>query len=1032
MTRLTSHGPARRIAVAALGVLPSAVGACLPLAGLGAVAAITALPAIGVAQTATSAVRGYVRRADGTAVGEAQIAARNIDNNALRGTVTNASGFYYMGGLRPGRYEITVRRVGFAPQTRTVQLQIGQTVDLNLAISETAVQLTAVTVQAEAGGTTARTSEVGSNLSREQIQNLPNFERNVLDLAKLVPGVTATAPNSQDKTIAAGGQPSEAVNVFVDGATYKNDVLRGGVVGQDASKGNPFPQGAIQEFRVITQNYKAEYQKAASAIITASTKSGTNQFELDAFAFGVGRNLVARDAFQADRNGPRPNYQRLQAGFNVGGPLVRDKLFAFGTYELNARDEPAIIQFGADSTRAPAALLQELRGNLGQRAQEFRQHLGFGKLTYNPDARNTFDLSTTVRVDNDFRGFGGPVAFSAAENIAINVYTGVANWRHAGDRWLNEAQINGQAMTWNPTARDFNTIGREYQQILRVGGKDSNQDFQQNRLSFRNDVTRAGVQLGGDHVFKGGANLDLLGYTSEKFFAGNPTFRFRQNENYARPFEATFGFGDPTIKSNNVQFGGYVQDDWTIARRLVLNLGIRWDAETNMINNSYATPRALADSLRGPLAEQFFVDQSLPNDQTRRVRVVDQLGGIDRYISNGRSSRPMYLRAFQPRVGASFDVRGDGRTVLFGGGGIYYDRNYWNTLLDEQFRRQFSVLNVQFRGSQAECASTDRPTTCTVWDDRYYDPAQLRTLAGSTGLPEVFLVANDLVPPRTTQLSGGVRQAIGTAQVTLSYNGVRGRNFMNFVRATPFGGLGPNYAVAFVTDDRVRTWYDAMQMQIERPLRATTRWGGAVAYTLSRSEEQGQSQDLFWGFDDRYPTVGDRPRLRAPGNQTHTVVVNGVVRLPADVRLSAIGSFGSGITVNATDASLGFETGRQRSYVFTPPGRPFLGIGNVFNTQSLDLRVEKAFAAPRGNNFSLLADVFNAFNNANYGCYGDNATIVPTAQQDAAFRARYGTPNCAGLGRRLQVGVRYGFRASTFSGAGGGSATRDTAAGQER
>ena len=68
-------------------------------------------------------------------------------------------------------------------------------------------------------------------------------------------------------------------NVFVDGATYKNDVLRGGVVGQDASKGNPFPQGAIQEFRVLTQNYKAEYQKAASAIIVATTRSGSNATE---------------------------------------------------------------------------------------------------------------------------------------------------------------------------------------------------------------------------------------------------------------------------------------------------------------------------------------------------------------------------------------------------------------------------------------------------------------------------------------------------------------------------------------------------------------------------------------------------------------------------------------------------------------------------------------------------------------------------------------------------------------------------------
>src|SRR4029453_5815244 len=142
-----------------------------------------------------------------------------------------------------------------------------------------------------------KTSEVGTNISREQIENLPNFERNFLDIARLAPGITEQAVNaSGTKKIAAVGQPSEAVNVFIDGATYKSDILPGGVAGQDASKGNPFPQDAVQEFRVVTQNYKAEYQKAGSAIITATTRSGSNDFELSAFAFNVNPSFVSRDA----------------------------------------------------------------------------------------------------------------------------------------------------------------------------------------------------------------------------------------------------------------------------------------------------------------------------------------------------------------------------------------------------------------------------------------------------------------------------------------------------------------------------------------------------------------------------------------------------------------------------------------------------------------------------------------------------------------------------------------------------------------
>ncbi|HEX5831932.1 MAG TPA: hypothetical protein VFY16_13210, partial [Gemmatimonadaceae bacterium] len=253
--------------------------------------------------------------------------------------------------------------------------------------------------------------------------------------------------------------------------------------------------------------------------------------------------------------------------------------------------------------------------------------------------------------------------------------------------------------------------------------------------------------------------------------------------------------------------------------------------------------------------------------------------------------------------------------------------------------------------------------------------------------------------------SAGVRQQVGQFQITASYNGVRGKSYMNFVRASQDNSLGPNYRQLFVTDDRVKTWYDALQLQIEKPLTTVTRWGGGIAYTLGRSEEQGQSTDLFWGFDAAFPTVGDRPRRRAPGDQRHNIVANGVFRLPYEVTFSTIVSLGSGITVNATDASAGFGVGNERIYTFTPPGKPFLGIGHVFATNSVDLRMEKAFNVAGGNSVSLVADVFNAFNNANNGCF--NTTINPTS---GAPNPNYGNAGCAGLGRRLQLGLRYGYR----------------------
>jgi outer membrane receptor protein involved in Fe transport len=548
--------------------------------------------------------------------------------------------------------------------------------------------------------------------------------------------------------------------------------------------------------------------------------------------------------------------------------------------------------------------------------------------------------------------------------------------------------------------------------LLRIGGKDSEQKFTQRRLALRNDLTRSGVTLAGDHVFKMGASVDFMNYEAQKNIFINPLFKFRRAENWSRPFEAFFGFGDPNVDTDNIQFGVYLQDDWTVTPKLVLNLGIRWDVETNMINNGYVTPQPLRDSLTGPLASQFFVDVPRLNPDgtccaTIQRRVVDELGGIDRYITSGRDDRPMYLGAFQPRLGASYDVRGDGRTVLFGGAGIYYDRNYWNTLLDEQFRRQFKQIRVEFNdvGPTPTCA------LCVRWDDRFFDPAQLRSLAGSSGLPEVFLVANDLKPPKSYQYSLGVRQGIGNSLLTVSYNGIRGHNGMNFIRATPWGGLGPNYAQAFITDDRVRTWYDAVQLMWERPYREFSGWGGGLSYTLARSYEQGQSRDLFWPFDDRNPTVADLPKRRAPGDQRHTIVANGIVRLPLELRLSSIVTLGSGIVQNATDAFNGDEFIKQRTYPFQPPTRPFLGIGHVFATQNLDVRLEKPIRFASGQSLSIAADLFNAFNSSNYGCF--EAKINP----GGAPNPNFGKPNCAALGRRLQVGMRYGLqpRASSAS-----------------
>lgn len=968
------------------------VGATLLAFGI---LSLTAVPE-SVAQTTTGSIRGFVTDEAGNGLAGVEVSARAPTTGVQRSTITESNGFYSLPGLQPGRYEFSVRRIGMRTQVRQLDVSVGQVLTLNVQLSEAPIEVEELTVVAEPLYET-RTSEVATNVSPSQVENLPQVSRNFLDLAALAPGVRTQGTRLDDtrRTFAAGAQPAEQVNVFVDGASYKNDVLQGGVAGQDASRGNPFPLNAVQEFRVITSNYKAEYQKASSAIITATTKSGTNAWHGSALFHGMGKDFIALDDFAKRNNVPKPDFERYLIGTSVGGPLIQDRLHLFASYEGNYQDRASTVTFGTVTTPPDTVDFSPFEGTF---VSPFRSTLFFGKLSYQATPNQTLELSFNSRSESDIRGFGGGTSRQAAEDVQNWVYTGILKHSLFGQSWFNEATVSFQRYRWNPVPLSDNLVGRDYVGIGRIGGRDTRQDFTQDRISFRNDFTFSGFEWSGQHVIKVGTNLDLLNYDVSKEFTGNPVFRYVQDTvgpgpdddlTYDFPAEARYGTGNPDLSANNAQVGIYVQDDWTPTDRLTLNIGLRWDYESDMLNNDHVTPQAVRDSLRLPIFEDSVLFP-IP----------------DRYFTDG-DDRPPFLGAFQPRLGFSYALDEGGTTFLFGGFGIFYDRHFYNAALDEKFRRQWKVLLFRFSpdGQPRDGFQTIQ------WDDQYLSAEGLDQLiaSGAAPTPEVFLIDNDTRPPRSNHFSLGVRHLWKGMLFSANYTGIRSNNGLTYIfgNRRPDGTCcyqipGGSFTNVLLSSDELKTWYDALFFQIEKTYRAEGpwSWGAGFAYTLSWADKIGG--DLF-SLD--FPFVSDYPRHPTSTDERHRVVVNGILEFPYAFRLSGLLTLGSGVPYNIADASQGFG---PNEFVFRRnEGRPdtfFFIIPDAWAFRNLDLRLRKSFPVVQGTRLSVVAELFNVFDYQNFGCH--DSFIPPEPEVNENF----GTPSCViSDGRRLQLGGQFDF-----------------------
>jgi hypothetical protein len=969
------------------------------------------------AQTTTGTVRGYIKDQNGAPVA-AEVQARQTETGVVRSATAHADGSYIIPGLVPGNYELSVRQIGFAPQRRPVVVQIGATLLVDFILQAGAVELQAVTVEA-APTIELRTSEVAVNITQQQMQQLPTASRNFLDLAALAPGVQATEDrvDGTSRTFRSGGMGSNSSNVFVDGASLKNDVTTGGVAGQDNSRGNPFPRSAIQEYRVISQNFKAEYQKAAGAIITATTRSGSNRWTGNVLVGYQNKDLLALDTFQiSDKNAnpttfKTPDYSRVLTSVSAGGPIMRDRLFFFGSYEGNYQNRAGRVAFAPPTGFAAldTVNLTQYNGNFGS---PFREHLLFGKLTYPIDSRSTAEFSFNTRHETDIKGFGTEQSLESAVNFRQDVTIGQFRYTRFWGGWLNEAKVDYSRFRRDPSPNTPGIPSRQYHfgsQNPRIGSDISTQDFLQKRIGLRDDLTYSGYQ---QHTFKSGVSIDFVKYDIRKLNNDSPLFEYADFINpgcwcrdttgqpfaFRSPYQMTYATGAGLVSVPNTQIGAYLQDDWSPTSRLTLNLGLRWDFESNMINTGYVTPQMVVDTVT-----RYNDSMPTPLD-------------LNRYISTGNNRKAFY-GAFQPRLGFSYALDNRNLTTVFGGWGIYYDRSLFDFSVDEIQKIARPTFVVQF-------AHPDSATTATRvrWQDSYLtaDTSVISALARSTGQPEAFLMDNEMKPPKSTQWSLGVRRVLGSMVASLTYQGQRGTdifiwNWQN-VDVDSTGACCQSFNIGahgfrniIYSSNDAKTWYNALSLQLDRPYRRAGTgigWGGGFIYTYATRSLSGADalNDINSSSAFAFPNALSIKKHSAnDGNdERHRVVMNWITDVPYafGIQFSGLLTLSSGAVLDIGCPSRFCGPATYINGGFKPKGYSFLGIGG-WGYRRMDLRLRKDFPQIRGTQFGLTLDVFNVFNYQNFGCYNTG----------------FGTPN-PDLGkatcvvsdaRRAQIGAEYSF-----------------------
>ena len=587
---------------------------------------LIAMPAAAFAQATGGTLQGTVSDEQGAIMPGASVVITNVETGWTREVVTDERGWYRVTALPPGEYELRVSLQGFSGYVRRgLTLTTGREATVNVALKVATLSET-ITVTAETPLVETTRNALGATVARAELDSLPLAGRNFAGLTTLSAGITGVGGGG----VTASGQTDRSNSYMVDGVSNDQVVTAG-------QRGG-FSLEAVREFAVMANQFSAEFGQASGAIVSVITRSGTNDLRGRVFAFHRDDALDAQDPFsKAQGSGKAPFSQQRYGGF-LGGPIVRDQLHYFASYEGERQRETSVIT----SSLVPV--------DQRETPNPVDGHQAFIKTDQRLTDRQS--LSTRYRADkrrSEGNGIGGLNSRERGTNTDSLVQDIVANHTYViSGRALNEFRFQfGRHSTWTDT-EGWSTDGMpEINRPTVRLGKAYNQP--QGRNENRAQIINNFSYTVGTHELKSGIDVSII--RAPTFFPRNRdgTFTFTTD----RPFDAadlttyptqyTQSVADPDVDLNEEIYAFFVQDSWRVRPNLTLNLGMRYDRET-----------------------AFSTINGVPDDTNN----------------------------FAPRIGFVWDPFNDGRTAIRGGGGFYIDQMFLNPPLNVVLAQRANDITI--------------------------------------------------------------------------------------------------------------------------------------------------------------------------------------------------------------------------------------------------------------------------------------------------------------------------------------------------